>query len=76
MVVEVLFGVAEDIALLAGEDLLGLVAPWPRMVVHLRKRKKLSKTYLGGLKTSKTSLFNLIGTYLGTGTVPYRILVP
>jgi hypothetical protein len=35
MVVEILFGVAEDVTLLAGEDLLGLVASRSGVVVHL-----------------------------------------
>ncbi len=35
MVVKILFGVAEDVTLLAGEDLLGLVAPRSGVVVHL-----------------------------------------
>jgi hypothetical protein len=41
MVVKILFGVAEDVTLLAGEDLLGLVAPRSGVVVHLNIKHKL-----------------------------------
>jgi hypothetical protein len=35
MVVQILFGVAENVALLAGEDLPDFVASRPRVIVHL-----------------------------------------
>ncbi len=41
MVVKILFGVAEDVTLLAGENLLGLVAPRSGVVVHLDIRHKI-----------------------------------
>jgi hypothetical protein len=61
MVVKILFGVTEDVTLLAGEDLLGLVAPRSGVVVHLNAQNK-TLLRLQICKASKVSRYRTVPT--------------
>jgi hypothetical protein len=66
MIMKILFGVAEDITLLACEDLLGLVAPRSGVVVHLNTQN----TTLLRFQTCKASKVSRYRTVPTLPTVP------